>query len=88
MRNVISTNLLFVSSLMDQMELGVANASVLILVTPPRSNHFDPVFEGVPAACFPAATGLASSWDTDFIQTVGKTIALDCKDKGVLNHRI
>jgi len=39
-------------------------------------------FEGVPAACFPAATGLASSWDTDFIEKVGRTIALDCKDKG------
>ncbi|CAE6432184.1 unnamed protein product [Rhizoctonia solani] len=25
-------------------------------------------FEGVPAACFPAATGLGSSWDIDFIQ--------------------
>lgn len=40
------------------------------------------VFEGVPAACFPGATGLASSWDTAYLQKVGKTIAQDCKDKG------
>ncbi|KAG8717130.1 hypothetical protein FRC09_014708 [Ceratobasidium sp. 395] len=39
-------------------------------------------FEGVPAACFPAATGLASSWDLEFAQKVGQAIALDCKDKG------
>ncbi|KAG9126937.1 hypothetical protein FRC07_001313 [Ceratobasidium sp. 392] len=39
-------------------------------------------FEGVPAACFPAATGLASAWDPEFAQKVGKAIALDCKDKG------
>ncbi|KAG9094123.1 hypothetical protein FS749_013076 [Ceratobasidium sp. UAMH 11750] len=39
-------------------------------------------FEGVPAACFPAATGLASSWDPEFAQKVGRAIALDCKDKG------
>ncbi|CAE6529879.1 unnamed protein product [Rhizoctonia solani] len=40
-------------------------------------------FEGVPAACFPGATGLAASWDTSFLKSVGKAIALDCKDKGV-----
>lgn len=39
-------------------------------------------FEGVPAACFPAATGLASGWDTELAQKVGRAIALDCKDKG------
>ncbi|KAF8602571.1 putative beta-glucosidase precursor [Ceratobasidium sp. AG-I] len=39
-------------------------------------------FEGVPAACFPASTGLASSWDTPLLEQVGKAIALDCKDKG------
>ncbi|CAE7230745.1 unnamed protein product [Rhizoctonia solani] len=39
-------------------------------------------FEGVPAACFPAATGLGSSWDPEFIQQVGQAIARDCKDKG------
>ncbi|KAH7325525.1 family 3 glycoside hydrolase [Rhizoctonia solani] len=39
-------------------------------------------FEGVPAACFPAATGLGSSWDPEFIQKVGQAIARDCKDKG------
>ncbi|CAE6497140.1 unnamed protein product [Rhizoctonia solani] len=40
-------------------------------------------FEGVPAACFPGATGLAASWDTTLLKLVGKAIALDCKDKGV-----
>ncbi|CUA69986.1 beta-glucosidase [Rhizoctonia solani] len=40
-------------------------------------------FEGVPAACFPSATGLAASWDTSLLKSVGKAIALDCKDKGV-----
>ncbi|KAL5637442.1 hypothetical protein ACGC1H_004013 [Rhizoctonia solani] len=39
-------------------------------------------FEGVPAACFPAATGLGSSWDPEFIQKVGQAIGRDCKDKG------
>ncbi|CAE7214859.1 unnamed protein product [Rhizoctonia solani] len=39
-------------------------------------------FEGVPAACFPGATGLAASWDIEYLHGVGKTIALDCKDKG------
>lgn len=39
-------------------------------------------FEGVPAACFPAATGLASSWDPEFLQKVGQAIGRDCKDKG------
>lgn len=39
-------------------------------------------FEGVPAACFPAATGLGSSWDPEFLQKVGQAIARDCKDKG------
>ncbi|CUA68916.1 beta-glucosidase [Rhizoctonia solani] len=39
-------------------------------------------FEGVPAACFPGATGLAASWDVEYLRSVGKTIALDCKDKG------
>ncbi|KAJ1309318.1 hypothetical protein OPQ81_004979 [Rhizoctonia solani] len=39
-------------------------------------------FEGVPGACFPGATGLAASWDLEYLHTVGKTIALDCKDKG------
>ncbi|CAE6475372.1 unnamed protein product [Rhizoctonia solani] len=39
-------------------------------------------FEGVPAACFPGATGLAASWDVEHLQSVGKSIALDCKDKG------
>ncbi|CAE6497151.1 unnamed protein product [Rhizoctonia solani] len=40
------------------------------------------IFEGVPAACFPGATGLAASWDLNYLHDVGKTIALDCKDKG------
>ncbi|KAF8748550.1 glycosyl hydrolase 3 family [Rhizoctonia solani] len=39
-------------------------------------------FEGVPAACFPGATGLAASWDLEYLRTVGRIIALDCKDKG------
>ncbi|KAG8712328.1 hypothetical protein FRC11_000440 [Ceratobasidium sp. 423] len=39
-------------------------------------------FEGVPAACFPGATGLAASWDVEYLHSVGKTIALDCRDKG------
>ncbi|CAE6442162.1 unnamed protein product [Rhizoctonia solani] len=39
-------------------------------------------FEGVPAACFPGATGLAASWDIEYLRAVGRTIALDCKYKG------
>ncbi|ELU45285.1 glycoside hydrolase family 3 protein [Rhizoctonia solani AG-1 IA] len=46
-------------------------------LTSPKS-----VFEGVPAACFPGATGLAASWDLEYLRTVGRIIALDCKDKG------
>ncbi|WVQ84780.1 hypothetical protein IAT38_006937 [Cryptococcus sp. DSM 104549] len=40
-------------------------------------------FEGVPAACFPCATGLASSWDVDLIDRVGVAIGDECRAKGV-----
>ncbi|WWC66053.1 uncharacterized protein I303_108675 [Kwoniella dejecticola CBS 10117] len=40
-------------------------------------------FEGVPAACFPCATGLASTWDVDLIQDVGVALGDECRAKGV-----
>ncbi|CAE6455954.1 unnamed protein product, partial [Rhizoctonia solani] len=55
----------------------------LRLIDGPNGVRGTKSFEGVPAACFPGATGLAASWDTTLLKLVGKAIALDCKDKGV-----
>ncbi|ODN79317.1 hypothetical protein L202_03326 [Cryptococcus amylolentus CBS 6039] len=40
-------------------------------------------FEGVPAASFPCATGLASSWDIELLDKVGAAIGEECRAKGV-----
>nr|XP_019003475.1 uncharacterized protein I203_03618 [Kwoniella mangroviensis CBS 8507]OCF66936.1 hypothetical protein I203_03618 [Kwoniella mangroviensis CBS 8507] len=40
-------------------------------------------FEGVPAACFPCVTGLASSWDVDLVRQVGVALGDECRAKGV-----
>ncbi|WVW87104.1 hypothetical protein I302_109161 [Kwoniella bestiolae CBS 10118] len=40
-------------------------------------------FEGVPAACFPCATGLASTWDVELVSEVGVALGDECRAKGV-----
>ncbi|KAF9464848.1 glycoside hydrolase family 3 protein [Collybia nuda] len=40
-------------------------------------------FNGVPASCFPASTGLGSSFDVDLAVKVGKALGEECKAKGV-----
>ncbi|KAF8325853.1 putative beta-glucosidase precursor [Cantharellus anzutake] len=40
-------------------------------------------FEGVPASCFPAATGLGASWDRKFLYLVGRALGVESKSKGV-----
>ncbi|PGH11907.1 hypothetical protein AJ79_04599 [Helicocarpus griseus UAMH5409] len=39
-------------------------------------------FNGVPAACFPCATGLGATWDTELLHKVGKLLGEECKAKG------
>jgi beta-glucosidase len=36
-----------------------------------------------PATCFPTASALASSWDRDLLETVGRTIGIEAQAKGV-----
>lgn len=40
-----------------------------------------PVFNGVPSSCFPASTGLGSSFDIDLAQKVGKALGDECRAK-------
>lgn len=40
-------------------------------------------FNGVPAACLPCGTGLASTWDSDLLLRAGILIGEECKAKGV-----
>ncbi|KKZ64423.1 beta-glucosidase I [[Emmonsia] crescens] len=39
-------------------------------------------FNGVPAACFPCATGLGATWDAELLHKVGKLLGEECKAKG------
>ncbi|ODQ79882.1 glycoside hydrolase family 3 protein [Babjeviella inositovora NRRL Y-12698] len=39
-------------------------------------------FNGVPAACFPCGTGLASTFDKELMHEAGKLMALEAKHKG------
>jgi beta-glucosidase len=36
------------------------------------------ILQGVPATCFPSATTIANSWDTQLLQSMGKALALEC----------
>lgn len=49
------------------------------------SNYTHPTFlslSGIPSSCFPAATGLGASWDTELLHRVGKAIGVESKAKG------
>lgn len=50
-----------------------------------QPNHGDNLGLGssLPATCFPPATGLASSWDRDLIERVGRAIAEEAIEQGV-----
>ncbi|KAJ7780939.1 glycoside hydrolase family 3 protein [Mycena metata] len=39
-------------------------------------------FNGVPSSCFPASSGLGSSFDVDLAREVGKALADECRAKG------
>lgn len=39
-------------------------------------------FNGVPAACFPCATGLGATWDAELLHKVGNLLGEECKAKG------
>ncbi|KAF8969399.1 glycoside hydrolase family 3 protein [Flammula alnicola] len=39
-------------------------------------------FNGVPASCFPASTGLGSSFDVDLARRVGEALGDECRAKG------
>lgn len=39
--------------------------------------------ESVPAACFPTASALASSWDRELLKTIGSTLAETCLEEKV-----
>ncbi|OAX79924.1 hypothetical protein ACJ72_05751 [Emergomyces africanus] len=39
-------------------------------------------FNSVPSACFPCATALGATWDTELLHQVGKLLGEECKAKG------
>ncbi|KAK4704566.1 beta-glucosidase, partial [Phenoliferia sp. Uapishka_3] len=39
-------------------------------------------FKGVPASCFPCATGIAASFDTDLVGRIGEALGDECVAKG------
>ncbi|KAM0752485.1 glycoside hydrolase family 3 protein [Meredithblackwellia eburnea MCA 4105] len=41
------------------------------------------LFKGVPASCFPCATGIAASFDLDLVRKIGIGLALECRAKSV-----
>ncbi|KAF7355581.1 Beta-glucosidase [Mycena sanguinolenta] len=47
-----------------------------------RCPVFSVFFNGVPASCFPASTGLGSSFDVDLAQKVGHALANEARAKG------
>ncbi|KFZ03434.1 hypothetical protein V502_10949 [Pseudogymnoascus sp. VKM F-4520 (FW-2644)] len=40
-------------------------------------------FDGVPAACFPAAVALAATWDRELVEMIGQALAEEAISKGV-----
>ncbi|KAH8096697.1 glycoside hydrolase family 3 protein [Cristinia sonorae] len=40
-------------------------------------------FNGTPSSCFPCSTGLASTFDVELAQRIGKALAVECAAKGV-----
>ncbi len=59
----------------------------------PRSDSIG-IGDSEPATCFPTASALASSWDRDLLETVGRAIGIEAQAKGVqtllgpgLNHK-
>ena len=40
-------------------------------------------FNSIPAACFPCATALGSTFDAELLFNVGKSLGRECKEKGV-----
>lgn len=53
-----------------------------------RSKLVDLVFNGVPASCFPASTGLGSSFDVDLAAKVGEALGEECKAKGMSKRHL
>lgn len=45
-------------------------------------NTVTAAFNGVPSSCFPASTGLGSSFDTDLAHRVGEALGDDSRAKG------
>ncbi|MES2935290.1 MAG: glycoside hydrolase family 3 C-terminal domain-containing protein [Pseudomonadota bacterium] len=41
------------------------------------------LFDSVPATCFPSAVGLAASWNTELLQSVGAALGLECQVESV-----
>ena len=43
------------------------------------------IYQGTPSSCYPAATGLGSSFDVELLEKVGSFLADECKAKGEIN---
>ncbi|KAF8308211.1 putative beta-glucosidase precursor [Clavulina sp. PMI_390] len=39
-------------------------------------------YEGIPSSCFPAATGLGASFDTELVTRIGRALGVEAKAKG------
>jgi len=49
-----------------------------------KSLNLDAVDAGsVPATCFPTACSLASTWNRDLVEQVGRAIGIECRAEGV-----
>jgi hypothetical protein len=67
-------------------ELGVSRDHPL--VSPYIQTNINPVtkvFNGVPASCFPASTGLGSSFDVDLARKVGEAIGDEARAKSEIS---
>lgn len=49
---------------------------------PEGADHLG-LHDSVPATCFPAAAGLASSWNIDLVKQVGAALGRECRKEGV-----
>lgn len=56
------------------------NSQIFMLISP------ETVFNGVPASCFPASTGLGASFDVDLADRVGKALGDEARAKGCFWH--